>query len=123
MKKLAISVSLVSIIAIIIWWRAPLIGNEWSKQTIYIGLLDVWYGTSKDDKAYAYVNVASVKNMPSSTGPGMKLEVYEGYFPLKEPQQVEWPFSINESNYKNYPEYIYTFQKDKSNNYYLVAID
>ena len=53
MKKLAISVSLVSIIAIIIWWRAPLIGNEWSKQTIYIGLLDVWYGTSKDDKAYA----------------------------------------------------------------------
>ena len=53
MKKLAISISLVSIIAIIIWWRAPLIGNEWSKQTIYIGLLDVWYGTSNDDKAYA----------------------------------------------------------------------
>ena len=31
----------------------PLIGNEWSKQTIYVGLLDAWYGFSKDDKAYA----------------------------------------------------------------------
>ena len=31
----------------------PLIGNEWSKQTIYVGLLDAWYGSSKDDKAYA----------------------------------------------------------------------
>ena len=31
----------------------PLIGNEWSKQTIYVGLLDAWYGSSADDKAYA----------------------------------------------------------------------
>lgn len=75
MKKLAISVSLVSIIAIIIWWRAPLIGNEWSKQTIYVGLLDVWYGTSKDDKAYAMwidddstVGVFKVKEIADSIG-------------------------------------------------------
>ena len=39
--------------AIIIWWRAPLWGNEWTKQTVYVGLLDAWYGPSKDDKAYA----------------------------------------------------------------------
>ena len=31
----------------------PIIGNEWSKQTIYVGLLDIWHGLSTDDKAYA----------------------------------------------------------------------
>lgn len=41
------------VIALLVWWRMPLIGNEWSKQTIYVGLLDAWYGSSKDDKAYA----------------------------------------------------------------------
>ena len=41
------------VIVLLIWWRMPLIGNEWSKQTIYVGLLDTWHGSSKDDKAYA----------------------------------------------------------------------
>ena len=31
----------------------PLRGSGWSKQTIYVGLLDAWYGSSTDDKAYA----------------------------------------------------------------------
>ena len=53
MKKLVVLISLILIAAITIWWRAPLFGNEWSKQTIYVGLLDFWYGASKDDKAYA----------------------------------------------------------------------
>ena len=44
---------IIIVIAMLIWWRMPLIGNEWSKQTIYVGLLDAWYGSSKDDKAYA----------------------------------------------------------------------
>ena len=39
--------------AVIIWWRAPIIGDEWSKQTIYVGLLDIWYGASEDEKAHA----------------------------------------------------------------------
>jgi len=53
-KKIAVILSLtLFIIAIIIWWQAPIIGNEWSKQTIYVGLLDAWYGSSIDDKAYA----------------------------------------------------------------------
>lgn len=39
--------------AIIIWWRAPLLGDEWSKQTIYVGLLDAWHGGSEDEKAHA----------------------------------------------------------------------
>lgn len=38
---------------LLVWWRLPLIGNEWSKQTIYVGLLDAWHGFSTDDKAYA----------------------------------------------------------------------
>ena len=38
---------------LLVWWRLPLFGNEWSKQTIYVGLLDAWHGSSTDDKAYA----------------------------------------------------------------------
>ena len=53
MKRLFLTIFVIAVIAIIIWWRAPLIGNEWSKQTIYVGLLDTWYGASTDDKAYA----------------------------------------------------------------------
>ena len=53
MKRLFLTLFVIAVIAIIIWWRAPLIGNEWSKQTIYVGLLDTWYGASTDDKAYA----------------------------------------------------------------------
>lgn len=44
---------IVIVIVFLIWWRMPLIGNEWSKQTVYVGLLDAWYGASTDDKAYA----------------------------------------------------------------------
>jgi hypothetical protein len=53
MKRLFLTLFVIAVIAIIIWWRSPLIGNEWSKQTIYVGLLDTWYGASTDDKAYA----------------------------------------------------------------------
>ena len=53
MKKLFITLFAMTVIAVVICWRAPLIGHEWSKQTIYVGLLDVWYGTSTDEKAYA----------------------------------------------------------------------
>ena len=53
LKKTAIIIALIILMAIIIWWRAPLWGNEWTKQTVYVGLLDAWYGPSKDDKAYA----------------------------------------------------------------------
>ena len=44
---------IVIVIVFLIWWRMPLIGSEWSKQTAYVGLLDAWYGSSTDDKAYA----------------------------------------------------------------------
>ena len=53
MKKMVFSIIVIIVIALLVWWRMPLIGNEWSKQTIYVGLLDAWYGSSKDDKAYA----------------------------------------------------------------------
>ena len=75
MKKLFIYISLILIVAITIWWRAPIIGNEWSKQTIYVGLLDVWYGVSKDDKAYAMwidddstIGVFKVKEIADAVG-------------------------------------------------------
>lgn len=75
MKKLFFFISLILIVAITIWWRAPIIGNEWSKQTIYVGLLDVWYGVSKDDKAYAMwidddstIGVFKVKEIADAVG-------------------------------------------------------
>jgi len=40
-------------IGIIIWWRAPILYGEWNKQTVYIGLIDAWYGHSKDSHAHA----------------------------------------------------------------------
>lgn len=53
MKKVVFLIIFVSVIAITIWWRAPIIGNEWNKQTLYVGLLDTWHGRSVDSKAYA----------------------------------------------------------------------
>ena len=56
MKKI-VTVCIITIIPVLlvlwIWWRAPLIGNKWSKQTLYICLLDAWYGSSTDQKAHA----------------------------------------------------------------------
>lgn len=54
MKKMVLSLFIIVIVIVfLIWWRMPLIGNEWSKQTAFVGLLDAWYGSSTDDKAYA----------------------------------------------------------------------
>ena len=53
-RKLLPLLPLLLIIALLaIWERIPIKGNGWSKQTIYVGLLDIWYGTSTDDKAHA----------------------------------------------------------------------
>lgn len=52
-KKILYFTSTILLLSVIIWWRSPLIGNEWSKQTIYVALLDAWYGSSTDEKAYA----------------------------------------------------------------------
>ena len=68
-------ISLLLLVAIIIWWRAPIIGNEWTKQTIYVGLLDAWHGSSTDDKAYAMwidddstIGVFKVKEIADAVG-------------------------------------------------------
>ena len=75
MKKVAIIISLLLLVAIIIWWRAPILGNELTKQTIYVGLLDAWHGSSIDDKAHAMwidddstVGVFKVKEIADSVG-------------------------------------------------------
>ena len=54
-KNLLILIALVLIIifALVIWYRGPIWGYEWNKQTLYVGLLNTWYGPSTDDKAYA----------------------------------------------------------------------
>lgn len=75
MKKVVIIISLILLFAIIIWWRAPIFGNELTKQTIYVGLLDVWHGSSTDDKAYAMwidddstIGVFQVKKIADAVG-------------------------------------------------------
>lgn len=75
MKKTVIIISIIIIVAIVLWLRAPIIGNEWSKQTIYVGLLDTWYGSSTDDKAYAMwidddstIGVFKVKEIADAVG-------------------------------------------------------
>lgn len=52
MKRTIAFVILLIVVLLTIWWRFPLI-DEWSKQTLYVGLLDCWYGCSTDEKAYA----------------------------------------------------------------------
>ena len=70
-----IIISLILLVAIIIWWRAPILGNGLTKQTIYVGLLDVWHGSSTDDKAYAMwidddstIGVIKVKKIADAVG-------------------------------------------------------
>lgn len=53
MKRMVFLLIVMIAMVLLVWWRLPLFGNEWSKQTIYVGLLDAWYGSSTDDKAYA----------------------------------------------------------------------
>ena len=76
-KVIPVLIALVFIIisAVMIWYRGPIIGNEWSKQTFYVGLLDSWYGASKDDKAYAMwidddctIGVFKVKEIADAVG-------------------------------------------------------
>ena len=53
MKRMVLLLIVMIAMVLLVWWRLPLFGNEWSRQTIYVGLLDAWYGSSTDDKAYA----------------------------------------------------------------------
>ena len=48
-----ITLALVIIISMIIWHRFPLIGDEFNKQTLYVGFIDAWYGSSTDSIAHA----------------------------------------------------------------------
>ena len=50
---LIISCLVALLLVVIVWWRRPLTVGDHSKQTIYVGLIDTWYGTSKDEKAHA----------------------------------------------------------------------
>jgi len=74
-KKIVLFITGILIFAIIIWWRAPIIGNEWNKQTLYVGILDTWYGPSKDNKAHAMwidddstIGVFKVKEIADAVG-------------------------------------------------------
>ena len=75
MKKIVAFITIVLLIATFLWWRAPIFGNEFTKQTIFVGLIDAWYGASTDDKAYAMwidddstIGVYTVNAIANETG-------------------------------------------------------
>ena len=54
MKIIALaSLSFLILLSAVICWRKPITVGDYSKQTIYVGLIDTWYGASNDDKAHA----------------------------------------------------------------------
>ena len=60
---------------VIIWHRIPILGDELSKQTLYVGFLDILHGHSKDPKAYAMwidddssIGVFKVKEIADTIG-------------------------------------------------------
>lgn len=74
-KSLLILIPLVVIVALIIWRRMPIIGDDLSRQTLYVGFIDTCYGLSEDDKAYAmwidddsYEGVFTVKRIADDLG-------------------------------------------------------
>ena len=53
-KRLCYSLLFIAvIIGIYLWLNTPLIGEEISKQTLYVSLIDAWHGGSRDTKAHA----------------------------------------------------------------------
>lgn len=75
MKKIVAFITIVLLIATFLWWRAPIFGNEFTKQTIFVGLIDAWYGASTDDKAYAMwidddstIGIFKVKEIADAVG-------------------------------------------------------
>lgn len=78
MRKKTITVvtlTLIVLLGVILWHRIPIIGNELSKQTLFVGLTDLWYGDSKDQKAYAMwidddstIGVFKVKEIADAVG-------------------------------------------------------
>jgi hypothetical protein len=74
-KKITAFITIILLIASFLWWRAPIFGNEFTKQTIFVGLIDAWYGASTDDKAYAMwidddstIGVFKVKEIADAVG-------------------------------------------------------
>lgn len=70
-----VTLTLIVILVVILWHRIPIIGNELSKQTIFVGLIDFLYGNSKDQKAYAMwidddstIGVFKVKEIADAVG-------------------------------------------------------
>lgn len=52
-RIIMIAMSTIVVIALIIWWRLPIIFGDYNKQTIYVGALDILYGSSNDTLAHA----------------------------------------------------------------------
>ena len=48
-----LALAFVAGVSIRCWYYAPLVYGEWNLQTLYVSLLDAWYGPSTDKKAYA----------------------------------------------------------------------
>lgn len=70
-----VTVTLIVLLVVTLWHRIPIIGSELSKQTLFVGFIDFWYGHSKDQKAYAMwidddstIGVFKVKEIADNIG-------------------------------------------------------
>ena len=69
------TLAFIIIIVVALWHRIPITGNGLSKQTFYVAFLDFWYGSSKDQQAYAMwidddstIGVFKVKEIADAVG-------------------------------------------------------
>lgn len=52
-RIMLLAIFIVVAVVSILWWRLPICYGKWSKQTLYVGMMDIWYGGSKDSHAHA----------------------------------------------------------------------
>ena len=52
MEKKLVTIVIIAFVFIILF-RTPIIYGHWNKQTFFVGIIDTWYGKSKDSHAHA----------------------------------------------------------------------
>ena len=89
--RLLIAITIIVVFAFYICWRTPLLYGDWNKQTLYVSLLDIWYGISHDSKAHAMwidddggEGILAVNRISDSLG----IKPVYAIIPEKTPQQL-----------------------------------
>lgn len=52
-KHIPFVITIVILLLLVTWWRMPLLFGKWTKQTLYIAIIDAWHGISNDTRPHA----------------------------------------------------------------------